>query len=140
MSEQQLAWFDSLLESNKDRPAIVFFHGPLAGTLRDYKPHVNAPNFVAQPAQAIHDILARNPQAFLWVSGHTHTPPSEESFASAVNVYDNRVTDIHNTDMGRGTVWTNSLYLYPGKVVVKTFNHDTNDWMPQFERTLKAPT
>lgn len=139
MSEQQLTWLRSVLSENKLTPTIIFFHAPLSGTLRDYRKWVNTPNFVAQPAEKIHDILKDNKQVFLWVSGHTHTPPMEESFASPVNLYDGRVMDIHNTTMNRDIIWTNSLYLYPDKVVVKTYNHQENGWLPALERTIKTP-
>jgi len=65
-----------------------------------------------------------------------HTSPKEESFASPINVYANRVTNIHNTDMNRETIWTNSLFLYPDKIVVKTYEHKTGAWLPDFERTI----
>ena len=79
------------------------------------------------------------PQVFLWVSGHTHTTPKDESFASEINVYEKRITNIHNSDMNRETIWTNSLFLYPDKVVVKTFNHKKGAWLQEFERTIVPP-
>jgi len=80
-----------------------------------------------------------NPQVFLWVSGHTHTSPKEESFASAINVYKKRIANIHNTDMNREKIWTNSLFLYPDKVDVKTYNHKSKKWESEFERTIALP-
>ncbi len=139
MTEQQLAWFRSELEANRKTPTIVVFHGPLKGTLTDYRRWINTPGFIAQPHEEIHDLLKQNPQVFMWVSGHTHTPPTEESFASPVNVYDGRITNIHNKDMNRGDIWTNSLYLYPDKVIVKTWDHQLNEWLPNLERTIAAP-
>jgi predicted phosphodiesterase len=139
MSDEEIAWLRTELESNKKTPTIIIFHGPLQGTLRDYKRFVNTPNFVAQPAEIIDDLLVNNQQVFLWVSGHTHTPPLEESYASPINLYAGRVTNIHNKDMNRGTIWTNSLFLYPDKVVVKTYNHEENSWLPQLERTFLLP-
>ena len=139
ISDQQLAWLRRELSTNAKTPTIVFFHAPLKGTLRDYRPFINTPGFIAQPAEAIHGILKGNLQVFLWVSGHTHTPPLEESFASPINLYAGQVTNIHNKDMNRGTIWTNSLYLYPDKVMIKTYNHEENTWMPQFDRTILTP-
>ncbi len=139
MSDQQLTWLRTELASNKKTPTIIIFHGPLNGTLRDYGKWVNTPNFVAQPVATIDEILKANKQVFLWVSGHTHTPPTEESYASPINLYDGRVTNIHNKDMNRGTIWTNSLFLYPNKVVVKTYNHQENVWLPELERTIETP-
>jgi len=139
MSEQEIAWLRSELGENLKTPTIIIFHGPLKGTLRDYKRFVNTPNYIAQPTETIHEILMNNPQVFLWVSGHTHTPPLEESYASPVNVYAGQVTNIHNKDMNSGTIWTNSLYLYPDRVVVKTFNHQEEIWLPAFDRTITLP-
>jgi 3',5'-cyclic AMP phosphodiesterase CpdA len=134
ISEKQLEWLRSTLESNKKMATIIFFHAPLEGTVRNE----NA-NFLAQPSGAIHDLLMAYPQVFLWVSGHTHTSPKDESFASAFNLYEKRITNIHNSDMNRETIWTNSLLLYPDKVVVKTYNHKKNVWLPEFERTVVTP-
>ncbi|MBU1568315.1 MAG: metallophosphoesterase [Proteobacteria bacterium] len=139
ISDQQLAWLHTELENNKKTPTIIIFHGPLNGTLRDYRKWINTPNFIAQPEARVQAILRANKQVFLWVSGHTHTSPLEESYASPINLYDGHVTNIHNKDMNRGTIWTNSFFLYDDKVVVKTFNHQENTWLPQLERTIIAP-
>ena len=50
-----------------------------------------------------------------------------------------QVWNIHNTDMKHATIWTNSLLLYPDKVVVKTCNHQDNVWLPELERAIPAP-
>lgn len=139
LSDEQLAWLRQELERNRQTPTIIFFHAPLQGTLRNYRHWVNTPGFVAQPADTLHEILVANQQVFLWVSGHTHTPPTEESYASEINLYAGQITNIHNKDMNRGQVWTNSLFLYPGKVLVKTYSHQENDWMPQFDRLFSVP-
>lgn len=114
ISQKQLEWLRAELDRKKTQPTIIFFHAPLEGTLRTYNRTANTFDFIAQPSRTIQGLLKDNPQVFLWVSGHTHTSPREESFASAVNVYDNRITNIHNTDMqDRDTIWTNSLFLIP---------------------------
>jgi 3',5'-cyclic-AMP phosphodiesterase len=140
ISKKQLEWLRSELEKNRKTPTIIFFHAPLEGTLRSYNKNANAADFVAQPSGRLRELLANNPQVFIWVSGHTHTPPKEESFASAINVYDKRITNIHNTDMNRETIWTNSLFLYTDKIIVKTFNHKKGVWLPELERTIVPPT
>ncbi|MHC1730347.1 MAG: metallophosphoesterase [Syntrophobacteraceae bacterium] len=139
MSDQQIEWLRSDLDKNQKVPTIIFFHAPLKGTLRDYSEHVNSKDFIAQPSRKIHDILMKNPQVFLWVSGHTHTSPKEESFASSVNVYEKRITNIHNTDMNRETIWTNSLLLYPDRVVIKTYDHKKGAWLQELEREVTIP-
>ena len=139
ISPKQMEWLRLELEKIRKTPTIIFFHAPLEGTLRTYNNHVNRPDYVAQPAGRIRDLLLSNPQVFLWVSGHTHTSTNEESFASAINVYEKRVTTIHNADMNRSTIWTNSLFLYPDRVVVKTYNHKKGAWVPSLERLVMAP-
>lgn len=139
LSKEQLAWFENELKTHTTKPTIVFFHAPLEDTLETYKHWVNTPNFVAQPVKHIKSIIAQNPQIFLWVSGHTHTSPLEPSFDSAINLYENRVVNIHNTDMNKENIWTNSLFLYPDKVLIKTYNHTTNMWLDTLERTFFIP-
>jgi 3',5'-cyclic-AMP phosphodiesterase len=139
ISDQQLAWLRRELSTYRKIPTLIFFHAPLKGSLSDYRRFINTPGFVAQPEASIHDILTGNPQVFLWVSGHTHTSPLEESYAAPINLYAGQVTNIHNKDMNRETIWTNSLYLYPRKVVIRTYNHEENTWLPRFDRTILAP-
>ncbi len=137
ISPAQTEWFRQELARHRQRPTIVFFHAPLEGTLDTYNDKVNKPNFVAQPAATIRTLLTDHPQVFLWVSGHTHTAPSRESFASPVNLYDGRVMNIHCPDMQeREVVWTNSLFLHPDRVVVKTFDHAKGVWLAKYEREI----
>lgn len=140
ISEKQMEWLSTELTDNNKNPTLIFFHAPLKGTLRDYNSRVNTPDYIAQPCAEIHDILLNNPQVFLWVSGHTHTSPKEESFASSLNVYENRITNIHNTDMNRETIWTRSLFMYPDKIIVKTYDHQRGAWLPDLERTILPPS
>ncbi len=137
MSYRQVEWLRSELMKNRGTPTIVFFHAPLRGTLPDYNLRVNTPDYTAQPSGKIHEVLMENPQVFLWVSGHTHTVPTKDGFASAVNVYEKRVTNIHNPDMNRARIWTNSLYLFPDRVVVRTHDHGTGSWLPDLERSIR---
>jgi hypothetical protein len=34
-------------------------------------------------------------------------------------------------------IWTNSLFLYPDKVVVKTFDHEKAEWMEALTREVR---
>ncbi len=138
ISDEQLAWFESQLASHKDEPTLVFFHAPLAHTLRSYNKIVNTPRFVTQPVDRVDKILKANSQVLLWVSGHTHTPATESSFADKkINTYTGRLTDIHNSDLDRKTaLWSNSLYLYPDKIQVRTFDHKAGTWLTKLDRTF----
>ena len=136
---EQQVWLRRLLARNRRTPTIVFFHAPLRGTQAKFRHYIDRPSAIAQPEGAVHGLLAANPQVFLWVSGHTHTPPTEPSFAAPINRYDGRVTNIHSTDLRGDTLWTNSLYLHPDRVEVRTFDHTANQWLPHLDRTITPP-
>ena len=137
-SQAQMNWLAEVLAKNKNRPTIVFAHAPLAGTLTNYNSYINTPSFIAQPETEIRDLLRQNPQVFMWVSGHTHTPATNKDFDSPINLYDGRVHNIQNPDLNREVIWTNSLYLYPDKVVIKTFRHSDKTWLDSLERTIEV--
>ncbi|MDD2900868.1 MAG: metallophosphoesterase [Syntrophales bacterium] len=139
ISPKQLAWLRSVLKSHRKNPTIIFFHAPLYGTLSSFSSYINTKDFIAQPQDELHEILQNNPQVFLWVSGHTHVPATNKDFRSALNYYENRVYTLHNADMNRKTMWTNSLFLFPDKVVIKTYDHRLGAWSPGLEKTLIPP-
>ena len=51
---------------------------------------------------------------------HTHTPPTQPTFANEVNYYHGKLLDVYNPTWDGKQVWTNSLYLYKDKIVIKT--------------------
>ena len=136
---EQFAWLRRLLARNRTTPTIIFFHAPLRGTQAKFRHYIDRPSAIPQPEEAVEELLAANPQVFLWVSGHTHTPPTEPSFAAPINRFQDRVTNIHNTDLRGDTLWTNSLYLHPDRVEVRTFDHTANQWLPHLDRTITPP-
>jgi 3',5'-cyclic AMP phosphodiesterase CpdA len=137
ISSRQLDWLRDELTRHRGTPTAVFFHAPLRGTLRDFNDRANKDDFVAQPHEALRDLLLRNRQVFLWVAGHMHVPPTNESFQSAVNLFEGHVTAVHVTDMQRERIWTTSLLLFPDRVVVRTFDHKTAAWVEDLERRMK---
>lgn len=156
MSDRQLAWLDAELGRNKNVPTIVFFHGPLEGTHASQKilKATTPDSYNAEPAQKIRNILLRNRQVFLWVAGHLHLAPPSRSFNAEINLYEKQVWVIHNADMNgdsifsdtdmqkppkHDTIWTNSLFLYPDRVVVKTYDHKQGLWLKSMDRTMTIP-
>lgn len=137
-SQAQMSWLANVLAKNPNRATIIFAHAPLAGTLSNYNRFINTPSFIAQPEIEIRDLLRQNSQVFMWVSGHTHTPATHKDFDSPINLYDGRVHDIQNPDLDREVIWTNSLYLYSDKVVIKTFRHSDKTWLDSLERTIEV--
>lgn len=137
MSEAQIEWLNKELAQYSSYPTIIFFHAPLKDTLFTYNKSVNTPDFITEPEKTIDTIIRDNKQIVLWVSGHTHTPATNKSYASTeVNTYDSHVRNIHNSDMDRETIWTNSLYLYTDKIVIRTYNHHTQQWEEALDRTI----
>jgi predicted MPP superfamily phosphohydrolase len=139
ISPKQMAWLRSELDRHKKQPTIIFFHGPLSGTLSNYNKYANSNDFIAQPEDDLREILQKNPQVFLWVCGHMHVPATNPDFRSQINLYENRVYTLHNSDMNRETIWTNSIFLFPDKVVIKTYNHRQGAWTSELEKTLVLP-
>jgi len=137
MSPAQLEWVRRELAAHKKEPTIVFFHAPLQDTLLPYNHTANKPDFIAQPAERLAEIIRANKQIVLWVSGHTHTPATNESYANAaINTYAGQVQNIHTSDMDREVIWSNSLYLYADKIVVRTYNHAAQQWEEALDRTI----
>jgi 3',5'-cyclic AMP phosphodiesterase CpdA len=139
MSERQMAWLDELLAADPHAPTILFFHAPLAGTLTNFNQRANSPGFVAQPERELRDLLRRHGQVLLWASGHMHVTPANESYAAPINRYEGRVLNVHTPDMNRAAIWTNSLWLHPDRVEVRTFDHGRSAWLPRFDRRVEIP-
>lgn len=156
LSSEQIEWLEAELESHKQMPTIIFFHSPLKGTIARGGNNVAVkPDFHAQPVQTIHDILAANHQVIAWVSGHTHTAPTNRNFYDpAITMYDGRVLNIHTPDTNGSSflserdydttkhndVWINSLYLYPNKVVIRTYDVVRQRWLEHLDREILAPS
>lgn len=136
ISEIELGWLEETLRKHRRSSTLIFFHAPLKGTLENYSPKINGDMRIAQPEKKLDDLLRANPQVLLWVSGHTHTPATNVSFNSPVNVYQGRVINIHNSDLNRRTIWTNSIFLYRDRIVVKTWDHAAGGWLEGSERII----
>ncbi len=137
ISDRQLDWLREELGRHRDVPTAIFFHAPLRGTLHDFNDHANKDDFVAQPREKLEAIVRDNRQVFLWVAGHMHVSATNESYRSSINVFQNQVTAVHVTDMQRERIWSTSLFLFPNRVVVKTFDHKKGAWLEALERTVK---
>lgn len=152
MSSKTLAWLQDELRRHPDSPTIIFFHAPLQGTIQSTNEISDDPKFYAQPADRLRELLRKHPQVFMWVAGHTHIAPTNARFADMeINLYDGRVHQVHCGDMdGRSylseqnvtftthdTIWSNSLFLYSDKVVVKTYDHKTGAWLEKLTREFR---
>ncbi len=140
ISDEQFSWFESTLRGNSGRPTIVFFHGPLKGTILEEEPRWGDPAFFAQPQERIRPLVLSNPQIVLWVAGHLHLSPQRASFHNDVNRYEGRLLNVHTPNMNRQTIWSNSLYLYPDSIIVRTFDHRERSWLKTLDRRIPLPS
>lgn len=139
LSQAELTWLKAQLKANRNKPTLIFCHTPLEGTILPDNSENEARNFTA-PAKDIKDILAKNPQVLIWASGHTHTPPTDPSFDNPINQYKGtNVLNVYNPAWEGDQIWTNSYYLYPDKITIRTYSHKTHEWLPQFDRTIPLP-
>lgn len=145
VTDRQLDWLMAELKQNKDLPTLIFFHAPLKGTYFEREGGTrprNPESDDAEPAGKIRQILLDNPQVFLWGAGHLHMPATREDFASPINLYENQVTVVHTSTLNvreGESRWSNSLFLYPYRVVIKTYDHTQGVWVDDLERELVAP-
>jgi 3',5'-cyclic-AMP phosphodiesterase len=137
ISARQLDWLRAELRRHRTTPTVIFFHAPLRGTLLDFNDRVNQDDYVAQPHAELRELLLENRQVFLWVAGHMHVSATNESYRSPINLFEGQVATVHVTDMQRARIWTTSLFLFPDRVVVKTFDHKQRAWVEELERTVK---
>jgi len=79
ISQETLAFLDETLTANADRLAVIFLHCPLYNTVLDRDPvqhrdYNSLQNFFSPDnSQEVRDVLARHRNAFLYLSGHTHS-------------------------------------------------------------------
>jgi len=135
LSDTTLEFLQKTLKENPDTPTIIFCHGPLLGSYVR-KGGLPLPQATAQPAAKIRKILKKNPQAFLWVSGHIHMGPSSSNFSAKVNKVDH-ITNIHVPAVQDDSAWMRIIKLSPEKAVVRTFNGKTGKYAKKHERTFK---
>ena len=137
LSAEQLAWLQQEIATHKNGPVLFFCHGPLKGTLRTYNKKINTVSATAQPDMKLAEILAAVPPGSLWISGHTHTPPTNDSYADiSVNRVNRNLVNIHNPTIDAKKIYTNSLYIYKDKIVIRTYDHNNGIWLQELERTF----
>jgi hypothetical protein len=135
LSTATLNFLKETLKKNPDVPTIVFCHGPLAGSY--VKPRsLGFYNSNAQPHAKISAILKKNPQVFLWVSGHLHIGPSSPEYHNKANKV-GKVTVIHTPAITPGSSWMRILDLSPARARVRTYNAKTGKYAKKFERVFK---
>ena len=55
------------------------------------------------------------------------------------NYYEGRVLNVYNSDWDEETIYSNSIYLYADRILIRTYNHTAGIWLPQFDRVVTLP-
>lgn len=135
LSTATLNFLKETLKKNPDVPTIVFCHAPLVGSY--VKPRkLGFYNSNVQPHAKISAILKKNPQVFLWVSGHLHIGPSSPEYHNKANKV-GKVTVIHTPAITPNSSWMRVLDLSPARAKVRTYNAKTGKYAKKFERVFK---
>jgi hypothetical protein len=153
LSPKTRQWLGWTLHEHPKQPTIIFCHSPMWGpevlTLNPKLAH-----FTTQPQNELAALIKDHPQVFLWVCGHVHFGATNPAHLHPANAFLGRVNNVIACDLdGRsilngldlkleyhGNLWTRSLYLWPDRVEVKTFDHVAGKWLPELDRTFPRPT
>ncbi len=135
LSDKTVDFLRDTLEKNPKLPTIIFCHAPLDGSYNQ-KGRMPALHASAQPADEISRILKKNPQVFLWVSGHLHISPSSKDNVSPTNKV-GKVTVIHVPAVKTTSAWIKAIKLSPEAAVVKTYNVKTRKFVKKYERVFR---
>lgn len=139
LSPNQLSWLQQDLAAHRHQPTLIFCHAPLTGTMLPGS-KLDTPWNYTQPADPIRQLLVQNPQVILWVSGHTHTPPKSRNFISSLHWIPGTSTwNVYCPTWDGDQAWTQSLLLYPDRVIIRTYDHKKGQWMKKKEETVKVP-
>lgn len=138
LSQEQLAWLQQDLAAHRHQPTLIFCHAPLTGTLLPGDKQ-DIPWNYAQPAQPLWQLLVKNPQVVLWVSGHTHNSPKGRNFINPLHwIPGTHTWNAYNSTWDGNQAWTRDLLLYPDKVVIRTYDHKKGQWMKKGEETIRV--
>lgn len=149
VSDEQLDWLKKELSDNAQKPVVVFCHAPL-WSKQVIKIFPEAVNFMVQPEDKFAEIVESNPQIKLWVSGHVHFAMKSELLENPVNLYNNKVLNLLNTDMNgysvldkslkavfHDTIWTRTLYLSANGFSTSIYNHKHKRYEPHLQKSHK---
>ena len=144
LSETTLKWLELRLKRSEGRDCWIDCHWPLYKTVMgdSRKVYTSAmESFHAKPDARIRALLARNPNAKAWISGHTHSPLNAPHFITRAKLPRDRTIASINLSalVGVGKVRDPedpicSVYLthLPGKVEVRFRDHRARAWKPVF--------
>ena len=135
LSDEQLAWFESVLaEAVKGgKPVFIINHQPLYNSNNVFfDPLAEKNHGIGEQSAAVEAILRKYvpdaPCPVFFISGHLHYEYSENSFDDSFceNLYCVNIPSVSkNGDGGQGM----ALEVYPGKVLLRGINYITQEWI-----------
>lgn len=123
------------LRENRKLPTIIFNHAPLEGSYGDKRtmPPIQAN---AQPSARLKRLLQKNPQVYLWFSGHLHITPSQKYF----NFPGNRVGKVNVVHVPPSQIhasWVQVVRLSPKGAIVKTLDVKSGKYIKRHTRVFR---
>ena len=141
LSPAMLAWLEERLQrAPEGRDCWIAFHWPLLKTVMGDPKRVFTSTltaFHAKPDGAIRALLARNPNAKAWISGHTHSPLEAPGLITRAKLSEGRTILSVNLSAIAGVGKKReqqdpicSLYLthLPGKIEIRFRDHGARTW------------
>lgn len=123
------------LRENRKLPTIIFNHAPLEGSYGDKRtmPPIQAN---AQPSARLKRLLQKNPQVYLWFSGHLHITPSQKYF----NFPGNRVGKVNVVHVPPSQIhasWVQVVRLSPKGAIVRTLDVKSGKYLKRHTRVFR---
>lgn len=163
-SPETLAFLDSTLTEHAKRSTIIFAHCPLHNTVLDRDPQRKldddslTPYFFVTNSEEVRAILARHPNASLYITGHTHSGWGSPQLVFTEQLGGHPVTHINvlspwytgftgpkfddsyeHLEFVRDipdVQATFSIQLYEQKAVIRARDHETKTWLAEWEVSI----
>lgn len=159
--QETLHFLDITLAEHAELPAVIFAHCPLHNTVLDRDPEQNLdddsldPFFFVENSPAVRAILARHPNAKLYISGHTHSGWGSPQLVFTESLGNHSITHLnvmspwytgrhhgirrsadHTTLEYRpdkpDTLVSFAVRIYRNRAVIRVRDHRTRQWMAQW--------
>lgn len=136
-----LEWLNTQLVANTGRTCLIAAHPPLYGTVGAGSPDTEVRStdegFFAYVDSEIRAVLADNPNAKAWISGHTHSQINDRDFVKRENVGGRTLAAIStscNAFSGRTSEWFDRLStvyvtVEDDRIEVRFRDHGAHQWM-----------
>ncbi|MEX2155167.1 MAG: metallophosphoesterase [Gemmatimonadaceae bacterium] len=151
LSRDQVRWLDETLTAAR-KTCIIVSHATLYGTVGGDEMLLytsRTPGFYIrsdgrEPDALLREVLARRPQARLWVSGHTHSPFSAPGIIAKIELGTRRMMSLNASALfytGRRITRTDALSslfvtCWSDRIDIRRRDHATGTWAPLAEQPV----